>query len=47
MTAKFLTMVAGFAVLGALAQSRDGQMRLRVVDAQTGQPLAGVNYFFR
>jgi peroxiredoxin len=42
MTAKFLTLVASLVVLGALAQPRDGQMRLRVVDAQTGQPLAGV-----
>jgi peroxiredoxin/5-hydroxyisourate hydrolase-like protein (transthyretin family) len=42
MTAKFLTLIASLVVLGALAQSRDGQMRLSVVDAQTGQPLAGV-----
>jgi peroxiredoxin/uncharacterized GH25 family protein len=42
MRAKFLTMVAGLVVVGALAQSPDGQMRLSVVDSQTGQPLAGV-----
>jgi peroxiredoxin len=37
-----MTLVASLVVLGAPAQSRDGQMRLRVVDAQTDQPLAGV-----
>jgi peroxiredoxin/uncharacterized GH25 family protein len=42
MTAKYLTLVAGLVVLGALAQSKDGQMALHVVDAQTGQPIAGV-----
>jgi peroxiredoxin/5-hydroxyisourate hydrolase-like protein (transthyretin family) len=42
MRAKFLTLAASLVVLGALAQSRDGQMQLRVVDSQTGQPLAGV-----
>jgi peroxiredoxin/5-hydroxyisourate hydrolase-like protein (transthyretin family) len=42
MTAKSLTLIAGLVVLGAFAQSRDGQMRLSVLDAQTGRPLAGV-----
>ncbi len=42
MTARFLTLVAGLLALGALAQSKDGQMRLSVVDGQTEQPLAGV-----
>src|ERR1700677_4603429 len=37
-----LTLVASLVVLGALGQTNDGLMRLRVVDAQTGQPIAGV-----
>jgi peroxiredoxin len=42
MTAKTLTLVGCLVVLGALAQTREGVMRLSVADAKTGLPLAGV-----
>ncbi|HEX4122366.1 MAG TPA: carboxypeptidase regulatory-like domain-containing protein [Verrucomicrobiae bacterium] len=42
MKALILTLIACFVVLDASAQAKDGQMHLRVMDAETGQPLAGV-----
>jgi peroxiredoxin len=42
MRTTILTISAGFLVLAAMGQSGDGQMRLNVADAQSGQPLAGV-----
>jgi thiol-disulfide isomerase/thioredoxin len=42
MKSRLLALFACLAILGAAAQSKDGQMRLTVVDSKTSQPLPDV-----